>query len=363
MGKHYLTGKLPSYLLRLDREYCKDQSHLQREIIQNSRAVVIEETEYDNYNGGSYGHDARLYIPLEIHEKISLKHLNQVAEGIREDLNQLAWQAPNEYFRAVVLEVDDENDPEYQRAIPFSSRPPLNPDTLSFWKPGQVRLFISHRDEHKVGANELAAALSAYGISSFVTHDTIKPLKEWRHEILRGLETMEMMLIYLTDDFEESYWTQQEVGYALGKSIPIISLKLQRKDPPGFIGNVQAQRGQFDDPASSAPAIYRLISEELGAKERLHDGLIAAFVASEDYNQARYRFDRMAANVEKLTDVQLDSIIRGYHDNNALYSAYYLGNQHHRLATYLNKATGREYQISGRDIQLVEPDLDDDVPF
>ena len=105
------------------------------------------------------------------------------------------------------------------------------------------------------------------------------------------------------------------VGYALGKGIPVISLKLQAKDPPGFIDNVQAQRGSIEQPANSAASIYRLISEVLGAKERLSDGLVAAFVASEDYNDARYRFDRMANNVEKLTDGQLKSITKGYNDN------------------------------------------------
>jgi hypothetical protein len=365
MATYYLPRKLPAYLLRLDREYARNGDALQQEIVQSCRAAVTENTDFDNYNSGSTGHDARLYIPMEVHERIPLKQLDKVADAICSDLNQLCRQVPNEYFRAVILEVDDENDPDYQRAIPFSAKPPLNPDTLSFWKPGQIRLFITHRDEDKVGANALADALSMYGISSFVAHDTIKPMKEWRREILKGLETMEMMLVYLTDKFADSIWTQQEVGYALGKGIPVISLKMQRKDPPGFIDNVQAQRGSMEDPANSAASIYRLISDELGAKERLNDGLVAAFVASEDYYDARYRFDRMAANVEKLTEAQLRSIIRGYHDNPQLYEAIYLNNQYNRLANYLQRATGAAYSISGREIRAPEPasDLEDEVPF
>jgi len=365
MATYYLPRKLPAYLLRLDREYARTESALQREIIQNCRSVAIEDTHFDNYNGGTTGHDARLYVPMEVHEKIPLSRLEKVADGICSDLNQLTQQVPDEYFRAVILEVDDENDPDYQRAVPFSARPPLNPETLSFWKPGQIRLFITHRDEDKAGANLLADALSTYGISSFVAHDTIKPMKEWRREILKGLETMEMMLVYLTDKFAESIWTQQEVGYALGKGIPVISLKLQGKDPPGFIDNVQAQRGSIDDPAGAAVAIYRLISEELGAKERLNDGLVAAFVASEDYNQARYRFDRMASNVEKLTNAQLESVIKGYRDNPALNEAFYLKNQYNRLANYLRRSTGDVYTLNGKDIEGPQrsTDLDDDVPF
>jgi hypothetical protein len=360
----YLPTKLPSYLLRLEREYASDGNVLHRSIIQNSRSVAIPETAYDNLDGGIHGHDARLYLPLDIHSTIPLRQLNKVAESICGDLNELARQVPDEFFRAVVLDVDDENDPDFQRSIPFSERPLRNPDTLSFWKPGHVRLFVSHRDGHKKGANELAEALEAYGISSFVAHDTIKPLTEWRHEILKGLETMEMMLVYLTDDFEESIWTQQEVGYAIGKGIPVISLKLEKRDPPGFMGNVQAQKGSISDPAASAQAIYKLIAEELGAKERLHDGLVSAFVNSEDFNHARYRFDRMASNIDLLSPAQLESIIKGYRTNPNLYNAFYLDNPAKRLVKYLKRATGNEYRIDGVDIKPIEiDDLDDDIPF
>jgi TIR domain len=364
MPNFYLTGKLPSYLLRLDREYEKNSKEPHRTVIRNCRAIVIPETDFDNYNGGMHGHDARLYVPLDVHSAIPLKEVSKVAEAICSDLNQLAQPVQNEFFRAVVLEVDDENDADYQKSIPFLARPPLNPDTLAFWRPGHVRLFISHRDGHKIGAKGLAQALETYGISSFVAHDTIKPLTEWRHEILKALETMEIMLVYLTNDFEDSIWTQQEVGYALGKGIPVVSLKLDRKDPPGFISHVQAQKGSNDDPAASASALYKLIAECLGAVDRLHDGLVSAFVMSEDFNDARYRFDRMAANVDRLNPAQLESIIRGYRDNANLHNAFYLSNQYRRLVGYLTRVTGTEYRVEGVNILAPPPaESDDEVPF
>ena len=69
-------------------------------------------------------------------------------------------------------------------------------------------------------ARRLGDALCAYGISPFVAHDTIVPMKTWQLEIEKGLETMEVMLAFLTDDFHQSTWTNQEIGYALGKSVP-----------------------------------------------------------------------------------------------------------------------------------------------
>lgn len=347
MSDFYLTDKLPSYLLRLHREYEKSKREPYQTVIQNCRATIIPGTDVDNYNGGTYGHDARIYVPLDIHSAIPLKEIHKVAETICSDLNELSRSIHNEYFRAVILDVDDENDVDYQRSIPFTQRPPINPATLNFWKPGHVRLFISHRDGHKKGANELAEALEAYGISSFVAHDTIKPLTEWMPEILKGLETMELMLVYLTNDFEDSIWTQQEVGYALGRGIPVVSLKLEGKDPPGFISHIQAQKGSTENPSASASALYKLIADRLGAVDRLHDGLVSAFIASEDFNDARYRFDRMAANVDKLNARQVENIIKGYKTNTNLHNAFYLNNKHARLINYLNRATGIEHIIEG----------------
>lgn len=120
----------------------------------------------------------------------------------------------------------------------------VDPDKLSIWKRNCLKLFISHRDTHKAEARRLADALEAYGISAFVAHDTIEPMTTWQHEIEKGLQTMEVMLAFVTDDFEKSVWTNQEVGYALGKGAPIIPVKFEHKDPPGFIGSKQALKGQ-----------------------------------------------------------------------------------------------------------------------
>lgn len=363
---HYLPTKIGSYLLRLHAEYAARERALEMEIVTSCRARVIEETDFDNYDGGTHGHDARLYLPLHVLAKVGIKQQDKVAEAICSDLNDLARQVPNEYFRAVQLELNDENDPEYQAAIPFSQKQPANPDTLPFWKPGMVRLFISHRDTHKVDANELASALEPYGISSFVAHDTIQPMSEWRKEIMRGLETMEVMLLFLTDDFQDSIWTMQEVGYALGADRPIISLKLGKKDPPGFVSHEQAQRGNKDKPVEAASALYPLIAKALGQRERLQAALVASFVAAPDWGDARSRFDRLNGGVEKLSEKELTAIIDGFYRNDQLHNATYLTHGgHRRLRGFLERTTGKEFEIQGRRIKEVVAQSEnlDDIPF
>ena len=59
-AKHFLPSKIGSYFKRLKLEYGRtDQTRL-LEIITTARVQVIEETSYDNWNGGTYGHDVIL---------------------------------------------------------------------------------------------------------------------------------------------------------------------------------------------------------------------------------------------------------------------------------------------------------------
>ncbi|MEA3043152.1 MAG: hypothetical protein QOH47_990 [Sphingomonadales bacterium] len=192
-------------------------------------------------------------------------------------------------------------------------------------------------------------------------------MTEWQHEILKGLATMEIMLLYLTDDFADSLWCHQEIGYALGRGIPIISLKLEQRDPPGFEGARQGLRGNIESPAASAAAVYELLAEKLGARERLQDGLVAAFADVPDFDQARLRFDRMNGHIEELSEGQLETIISAYRSNDQLYRAIYLNNRYERLVKFLNRATGRRWAIERGEIRelALRPayEVDDDVPF
>jgi hypothetical protein len=366
VSKHFLPSKLPSYLRRLAAEYANDpQRKLELEVVSTCRARVEAETEYDNWNGGTYGHDVWLYLPLELLGRIGLRNLNETRQALLDDLKLLSQSVPNEFFSQIHLEEIDEEDFGFQIAQPASSRPAINPESVAFWKTGLVRLFISHRDTHKAKANQLARALEKFGISCFVAHDTIKPMSEWRKEIMKGLETMEAMLVFLTDDFADSVFTNQEVGFAIGANKPIISLKLERKDPPGFISHEQALRGDMNDPVGTAKSLYPLISKAIGNADRLNDGLIAAFASAANFDEARDRFDLLAANIDKLEQFQLEAIVSAYEINDQLHNSIYLNNNHDRLKRYLERATGRKFEVgSGRIKEIAKRKLqNDDLPF
>jgi hypothetical protein len=331
------------------------------EVLQSAKTYVVEETTYDGWNGGTYGHDVIFFLSPEIMGGISFDAQKTIEDTFRDDLNRCAPQS-NEHFSAVRLELDDEGDLNFQRAIPFSGRAPANLNILSIWKPGYIRLFVSHRDHHKALVAQLAEALDAYGICAFVAHDTIGPMTTWQHEILKGLETMEIMLAFVTSDFHESAWTNQEIGYALGKGIPVISLKLERKDPPGFIGAFQALKANLSSPSQCVGELYALLSDKLGQKERLERTLISAFSDSPNFDEARVRFDRMASAITSLSDDDLQFIIDKFAENDQLHNAIYLVNKYQRLTSFLTKCTKRKFTIKGNTIVELSS-LRDEIPF
>ena len=56
---------------------------------------------------------------------------------------------------------------------------------------------------------------------------------------------MDAFAALMTEGFHDSDWTDQEVGFALARGVPVIAVKLGR-DPYGFLGKFQALRADWD---------------------------------------------------------------------------------------------------------------------
>jgi hypothetical protein len=143
------------------------------------------------------------------------------------------------------------------------------------------RLFISHIAKHKDRATRLKDCLFAYAISGFVAHEDIHPTLEWQKEIERALFTMDAFLAIHTPGFKDSFWTQQEIGFAVGRGVKIISFKMG-EDPTGFISKQQAlarQRRTAEEIAKEVDALLAL--DELTA-DKLKSAKITYGVIARD---------------------------------------------------------------------------------
>ena len=348
--KLQLPYKIVSYLRRLKIEYDQYESGIFSNIVSSAKVFIRKPpTTYENFGVYSYGYDVVFFLPASIMEEIDLGKETSYRKEILEDLEKCK-DVKEEFFENVFFACENENDEEYQQAVSLTDRPQIDPETLDIWKSGRIRLFISHRDKNKKKARELADALEAYGISSFVAHEAIEPMTEWQAEIMKGLETMEIMLTFITDDFHESLWVNQEIGFALARNIPVLSLKLENTDPEGFVSVEQALKGNFERPSDSAPEIYRLLEKKLKDKKRMQNALITAFIESPNWDDTRDRFDRLNKVVESLSEEEVERIIDGFKKNDQLYRAAYLKNEYRRLKKFLERTTGKKYVIKGNTI-------------
>lgn len=141
------------------------------------------------------------------------------------------------------------------------------------------RLFISHISKDKLKATRLKECLAPYGIAGFVAHEDILPTLEWQVEIERGLRTMDAFIAVHTPGFRESFWCQQEVGFALGSGKKIISFKMG-EDPTGFISKHQALARRDRSAEDIAKEIDGLLALDPRTRDRLAEAR-AALIAED----------------------------------------------------------------------------------
>lgn len=148
------------------------------------------------------------------------------------------------------------------------------------------KLFLSHISSFKKETAKLQKSLLSYGITSFVAHEDIEPTKEWQNEIEIALKTMDGLASLLTPGFHESKWTDQEVGVAIGRSVPILSIRYGL-DPYGFIGKYQGLQGSGKDFNKISKEILMVLLNNPNSQQKMIHGLVYSFIESESFAESK----------------------------------------------------------------------------
>lgn len=186
--------------------------------------------------------------------------------------------------------------------------------------PTTFRLFLSHVSGQKDGATKLKDELAALGVSAFVAHADILPTKEWLEEILRALKSMHGLAALLVPTFHASFWTDQELGYAIGRSVPIVPLKFGQ-DPYGFIGRFQALNCENLDAKGAGRIIVTTLLTDPRSESLISDSVGRRFANSGSWADAK----ALVALLEvpaKLPMSTLDFIAKAKHSNVQVQSAW-----------------------------------------
>lgn len=187
------------------------------------------------------------------------------------------------------------------------------------WQGDGYRLFLSHKSDDKSEVGKLKKQFAKYGISAFVAHADIEPTQAWQNEIERALRTMDGFAALMTKGFHESNWTDQEVGFALGRGVMVVAVNLGR-NPYGFIGDMQALKTTWD---KAAPAITKLLIRH---DQAMFEPFVQAMRDCGSFDHGN-ELGEMLPAFHSLDDDQLQELVDAYNGNNQLYEAYAFNGQ------------------------------------
>lgn len=167
-------------------------------------------------------------------------------------------------------------DIAYERSV-------VEPD---FWEEGHFRLFASHIAKDKDYATQLQLELNCFHISTFVAHKDITPTREWQGEIELALNTADALVALLTPGFHKSLWTDQEVGFAMGRGLLAVAIRLG-EEPYGFIARLQAFQGKGKNEKTLSREIFQAFLKNKLTKRRMTLALLSKFENSYDFAIAK----------------------------------------------------------------------------
>lgn len=245
----------------------------------------------------------------------AIKQKDEVQKQIKEDLNRV-HNIQNEFIEEVFLEMEVAEDSEWRkesgllvagkRVVPIDA-------TRRIWGDQGFRLFLSHKSEVKKDSAELKDRLSIFGISCFVAHEDIHPTKAWQDEIENALASMDAFVALMTQNFHDSDWTDQEVGFAIARGVPIIAVRLGM-DPYGFIGKFQAL-------SSTWPTVAEDLVKVLIKNDRMFSAYVQALRKCTSWDSGN-TMAKALPGIEKLSNLQIDDLATAYNENSELRGSF-----------------------------------------
>lgn len=340
-----LASDTEHYLSLLSKIYGQEGEHLKQEILVNANVRVDEGTSYDNLDGGINGHTLYLILPETLYLKLVTQR-EKLQHEIKADLNRL-HNVQSEFIEEVFIEAEGIVDSDWRNesGLLIRDRRVIAPSTENrIWPAGGFRLFVSHKSTIKSKATELKRELAAWGISCFVAHEDIHPTKKWQDEIENALFSMDALVALMDDDFHTSYWTDQEVGCAFGRGVPIVAVKIKMDaDPYGFIGKFQALSCAWENMPIELVKLFIKYDVMLNA----YIGAVAKCKSFDEGN----KLAKVLPLVDKLSTTQAQRLVDTYNENYEVKGSYgFNGRQPsfygEGLAYHLKRITGKDHELS-----------------
>ena len=117
---------------------------------------------------------------------------------------------------------------------------------------------------------------------------------------------MHALAALLTPDFHESRWTDQEIGWALGRGVLVVPVRLGM-DPYGLAGKFQGVSGTLEQPDALADAVVKTLLTNALSCGDMRRAMIEAFADVSSFDGAE-TIARLLVTVEGITDDERNAV-------------------------------------------------------
>jgi len=162
------------------------------EVLENAHAH-FEETNFDNWNGGTYTWALRLEISVPLFASVE-PHLSIIEKEIISKLSYIERLNPNDQVGEVTITPIAPGS-----SILGQRMAPSELEVRRLWHDRCFRLFLSHVSVYKADVSKLKDELALLGVTGFVAHEDIEPSLEWRNEIELGLRSMHALAALIAE--------------------------------------------------------------------------------------------------------------------------------------------------------------------
>lgn len=347
-----------SSLREIDRRYLE-------QLLGMARGLVLDFTD------ATFAAFLRDYGPIDIHSEryvgVGTSKANKLREFWRieaDDLVGIVLRGLIEHWVAINPRPDEEGRRLVARCAEIAERLiapgvriPNDETTTRIWGPSGYRVFLSHKSEIRAQTARLKEELAKLGIAAFVAHEDIEPTRLWQDEIESALASMDAFVALMTEDYHDSAWTDQEVGYAYAIRVPLIAVRLG-KDPYGFIGRFQALSCGWAEASIE-------IAKILVRQAKMVEAFVEAAKSCRHFGDGN-RLAQLLPQIGSLSNDQVRRLIEAFNGNYELQGSFGFNGQQPRyhgpgLVDHLNRITGRRYRFvgPGGDLRIDEAGVGD----
>jgi len=182
-----------------------------------------------------------------------------------------------------------------------------------------VEVFISHADEDKKIAREIADAMKDHeGLNVFVAHDDLEPGVDWKKELPEKIFQCDVFVILLTEKFHPAEWTEQEVGIAHAFKRRMIPIRFDKTSTTGFMTDSQATTISYPIDKGEIKNLVDVIFAYSEEGQRQINELIEQLHSADSFSDANACARILFRSTSKFTSEQINKIAEAYLGNSQI---------------------------------------------